>query len=812
MFGQSLLSAFGSTACTTNNPNYPITNLAYYKMSNASDSGEGSGYIGQGGIFNGSSSKISIPSSFGIGNIASYSVSLWAKSNSNTSQVWIGGKTTRITNNHNFTIGQYSTSGQIRVFCGSDTNDWILSQTSSVFYDGLWHNYTFVKNGTNGYFYIDGVLFDSSNVFDSSTTLDPSGDEYIAANWNGAVDFNGSIDQVRIFPTALSSSNVALLYAETSATSSTLNYPVTATALYEFSGNANSTSSSAYNGTATNVEYAYNGTATNVNFNVAGKFGNAGEFNGTSSYISLPTGQFNYSNFTISSWVLITSTPSAQGCILSTYMYVGGGPSKGYLFRVNTNMTVNFSGYYDDSGNSNNFNTTQTVPLNTWTHLAVTYNSTGNIIIYINGTSAATQATASNPVRYETNNNTTIGAMDYSSSTPVEQFFVGQIDQIRIFSSALNATQVTQLYEEIQCVPTIVPSDNFNAVLYNGDSVNASQSSTSVTTVGFQPDFTWIKARDNGSNNHALTDSVRGTGSGNGLSSNTAGAQGQYSAAYGYLSAFSTDGFTVTGGTTSSGFVNNENTTYVAWSWKAGGAPTATNSGGQTPTSGSKMVDGVASTADFATSTSYPLRQSVNSSTGFSITTITKSSSGIPLEVPHGLNSPPELIMLKTTDSSDDWNQWQTAIGTGAYLSTSRNSGSDGATASSGYGFTVVNNDIIRNQWTTPIRTWVCYAWHSVAGYSKMGSYNGSNSPISIITGFTPAFLMVKRTNATSDWLIIDSARATGSGADALYPNSAAAESSNWNTSFDSNGFTISSNEAWLSVSGGEYIFMAFAE
>ena len=364
---------------------------------------------------------------------------------------------------------------------------------------------------------------------------------------------------------------------------------------------------------------------------------------------------------------------------------------------------------------------------------------------------------------------------------------------------------------EIDYAPDpFVPSDNFNTVLYQGNG-----STQAVTGTAFTPDLVWVKGRGVATSNN-LFDSIRGNQR---IISNSTGAQVDLNPyAPDGLPSFNSNGFNIGDNFNGDYGLNGDPSGtygsaagYVAWCWKAGGAPTATNSGGQTPTSGSKMVDGVASTANFATSTSYPLRQSVNSSAGFSITTITKSASDIPLEVPHGLNSPPELIMLKTTSTSDDWNQWQTAIGTGAYLSTNRNGGNDGATASSGYGFTVVNNDIIRNQWTGAIRTWVCYAWHSVEGYSKMGSYNGSNSPISIITGFRPAFLMVKRTNATSNWLIIDSARGAGSNAKALYPNSSAAESDSWNTSFDSNGFTISSNEAWLSVSGGEYIFMAFA-
>jgi hypothetical protein len=359
-------------------------------------------------------------------------------------------------------------------------------------------------------------------------------------------------------------------------------------------------------------------------------------------------------------------------------------------------------------------------------------------------------------------------------------------------------TTDTQWWEIDYAPDPLVPSDNFNTVLYTGNS-----STQAITGVGFAPDFTWIKRRD-GTENHYLQDSVRG--STQQIYSNLINAQFNETAA---VTSFSANGFNMG----SYNGINNSSETYVAWSWKAGGAPTATNSGGQTPTLGSKIVDGVASTANFATSTSYPLRQSVNSSAGFSITTITKSATNIPLEVPHGLNSPPELIMLKTTSSSDDWNQWQTAIGTGAYLSTSRNGGTDAATAGAAYNFTVVNNDIIRNQWTGAIRTWVCYAWHSVEGYSKMGSYVGNqslNTANQINFGFTPSFVLIKNTtNSNSQWMIFDSARTNGY---ALYANQSSSES-NYSTDLllSSQGLEFKSTNINVNQSGATYIFMAFA-
>lgn len=362
---------------------------------------------------------------------------------------------------------------------------------------------------------------------------------------------------------------------------------------------------------------------------------------------------------------------------------------------------------------------------------------------------------------------------------------------------------------EIDYVVPIVPSDNFNSLLYTGNSTNdfGTSLAQSVTGVGFQPDLVWLKSR-NQAYSHMIFDSVRGATKAINTNTNVGVATSN-----GFLKSFDSDGFGL-GGDFS---VNRSGYPFISWNWKAGGAPTATNSGGQTPTSGSKMVDGVASTANFATSTSYPLKQSVNSSTGFSITTITKSASGIPLEVPHGLSSPPELIMLKTTSTSDDWNQWQTAIGTGAYLSTNRNGGTDGATAGAVYNFTVVNNDIIRNQWTSAIQTWVCYAWHSVAGYSKMGSYvgNGSATGPTIVTGFEPAWVMIKRSSSNAsggNWIIKDNKRdATNPNTQNLYANLNALEENAYPVDFNSNNFQILESNVDINENGGTYIFMAFA-
>ena len=52
--------------------------------------------------------------------------------------------------------------------------------------------------------------------------------------------------------------------------------------------------------------------------------------------------------------------------------------------------------------------------------------------------------------------------------------------------------------------PAVTPSEHFNPVIYTGDG-----SAQDITTVGFQPDFTWIKNRS-ANDSHQLFDAVRG--------------------------------------------------------------------------------------------------------------------------------------------------------------------------------------------------------------------------------------------------------------------------------------------------------------
>jgi len=341
--------------------------------------------------------------------------------------------------------------------------------------------------------------------------------------------------------------------------------------------------------------------------------------------------------------------------------------------------------------------------------------------------------------------------------------------------------------------------DYFNTVIWTGNDV----SPRTITGVNFQPDFTWTKRRDggDGNTNHNLYNSVIGAGNNTELSSNGGGAEGaSLASSYGYLSAFASDGFTLTDGTDGSYedlYTNQSGGTYVGWCWKAGG------------------------TASSNTAGSITSNVSANTTAGFSIVSFTgNATSGA--TVGHGLGVAPAMFILKDRDDAYDWRIYFQVLGnTGAMI---LNSTTSFVTDSSYYNNTTPSSTVFtlgNNAGTNGSgRGYIAYCFAEKKGFSKFGKYtgNGSTDGTFVYTGFKPAFLIVKRTDSSGyDWLLYDNKRQVSFNVvdDFLNPNSSGVETTgNANQSLDflSNGVKFKGPGASSNGSGATYIYMAFAE
>ena len=109
----------------------------------------------------------------------------------------------------------------------------------------------------------------------------------------------------------------------------------------------------------------------------------------------------------------------------------------------------------------------------------------------------------------------------------------------------------------------------------------------------------------------------------------------------------------------------------------------------------------------------------------------------------------------------------------------------------------------------------IAYCFHSVEGYSKVGSYegNGNADGTFIYTGFRPAYTLIKRIDTTNDWMIGDNKINPYNVTDnMLRANLTAVQQSGNNVDYLSNGFKIRVAGNAFNNSSGTYLYMAFAE
>lgn len=333
----------------------------------------------------------------------------------------------------------------------------------------------------------------------------------------------------------------------------------------------------------------------------------------------------------------------------------------------------------------------------------------------------------------------------------------------------------------------------FNIALYTADTAGGK----TISGVGFQPDFVWIKNRDN-AEEHYLQDVVRGFG-GSGttkmLKSNSTAAEASVGADVTF--APTSDGFTITDSNYNSGELYYNGRTYASWNWKANGSGSSNTSGSITST------------------------VSANTSAGFSIVTATAPSAGSQGTVGHGLGVTPSMIIVKSRANAYNWSVYHASVcdTTSKYLRL--NDTSALLTYSTVWGAALPTSSVFGitgDGAAYPSGTFVAYCFASISGYSAFGKYtgNGSSDGPFVYLGFRPRFVMIKRSDASSDWTILDTARDTYNGMfKILYPNySSAEDASSVRLDSVSNGFKIRIDSASnnYNTSSGTYIYMAFAE
>jgi len=323
-------------------------------------------------------------------------------------------------------------------------------------------------------------------------------------------------------------------------------------------------------------------------------------------------------------------------------------------------------------------------------------------------------------------------------------------------------------------------SSYFNTVLYTGNGTTQS-----ITTVDFQPDFTWLKCRSS-AYDHRLYDVIRGATKS--LRSNTTQVE-QTDASEG-ITSFLSNGFTVQQGANLE--YNATGQTYVGWNWLASNTTTANTSGS------------ISSTV------------SVNTTAGFSVVSYT--GTGVNATIGHGLGVAPKMMIVKNRSAVAQWEVYHVSTGNTSAMQLSGRGAPD--VASTYWNNTSPTSTLFSIGTGTPTNgsgnSIIAYCFSEVKGYSKFGSYtgNGSTDGTFIYTGFKPAYVMIKRSDTgTTGWAIWDTSRNTYNVVNnLLLAEDASAELNYPEIDILSNGFKLRGTNVTWNQSGSTQIYSAFAQ
>ncbi|EGB02103.1 hypothetical protein AURANDRAFT_69195, partial [Aureococcus anophagefferens] len=345
----------------------------------------------------------------------------------------------------NFALRVAGTDGTLKVqLWGADT-DVALSGSD----DGGWHHYCLTYDGSAWYLYFDG-----NEAAYGTSALDTGSDLALRIGaWGYSGYFDGSIDEVYIYSSALDAASIQVLYDVVTPQPTVTPRPThvshsTLVARYSFDdGTAADDSDSSLDGTINGA------TAT------AGLFGSvAMAFDGVDDYVEFPsavTADIQGSNArTICLWAVIDSFSSDGGLfdygtssdLQNFALRVAGtdGSLKVQLWAADTDVALSGS----DDGD--------------WHHYCVTYDGSA-WYLYFDGNEAGSGTSAVN-----TGSDRALRLGQWNLGDDNEGYLDGSIDEVYVYSSALDAASIQVLYDVVTAAPTVTPlptSNFFQATL-----------------------------------------------------------------------------------------------------------------------------------------------------------------------------------------------------------------------------------------------------------------------------------------------------------------------------------------------------------
>lgn len=379
-----------------------------------------------------------------LGNGDSYTISAWFKTSDVTSSTDdVVAKHGTNTGASPFRIYLTATSRNAGVVVTDGTNATSFNGTASL-NDNSWHQVVAVRNVTTDtiYLYVDGVLANSAT--DATSGSIANNDDISIGNGRASYttdDFNGQIDDVRIYNYARTASQIAWDYGRGA--------PV---AWWKFDegtdSNANDSSERGNTGTV-NIGAGGSQTTTTQAWSngSTGKFNGSLNLDGNDDYVTITEsdsdGEMDFNSgdvITISAWINPTNMP-ATDAFATIIGKNNSGNGDGYYAQYQGNGALEFCTF--NSGNSGCIATIETpVVTGSWQHVAysVTLGTDSTLAMYYNGRLLTNSGGGTNVAPPLSNDPIVVGANNGGTET-----MNGKIDDVRIFRYALTNQQLKNI-------------------------------------------------------------------------------------------------------------------------------------------------------------------------------------------------------------------------------------------------------------------------------------------------------------------------------------------------------------------------------
>ncbi|MEO6314880.1 MAG: LamG-like jellyroll fold domain-containing protein [Chitinophagaceae bacterium] len=426
--------------------------------------------------FNGSSQYITIPDQNSVDLSANFTLEGWVYPTGAGSQATQGGMI--INKENSYEIARF-TDGTLQYALSANGmgSDWGWINSGIVLPLNAWSHFAMVKSGSTVSFYLNGVLgYTNSTV---PATLTANTELLRLANRNGAHYFDGNMDEIRIWNTARTQTELKTYMLNRSLANNASGL----VAYYRMNENSGSTTVNA----CTNVsglDGTLIGTPTWNASPVQYKL-NSLSFDGTNDVVNIADNINLHitTAITLEALVYATSTSSIQNVVCKS----SNAANNGYIFPRTDDGWNNVVGYLHIGGAFRTISAAYP-SRNAWHHLALTYDG-ANMKLYIDGTLA--NSLAQTGVISVNSNVLALG-----NQTGFSEYFGGYADEVRIWNVARTQAQI-QAAQQIEIDPTaqtgLVSYYTFNQGVTGG-------TNTGLTTVADQ------KGSNNGSlNNFAFS-------------------------------------------------------------------------------------------------------------------------------------------------------------------------------------------------------------------------------------------------------------------------------------------------------------------